>query len=95
MVPDIERAMTSLHVYSDVVAPCFVGNAFVSLLRTVPNGSTWFVNEHFEFANIQYLPAAYIDSEVLEVRVCRDGEETVHFNGGKVIVKLYFKQVHK
>ena len=33
--------------------------------------------------------------QVAEVRVCRDSGETVHFNGGKVIVNLHFKQVPK
>ena len=87
--------MISQYVYSDVVAPCFVVNAFVPLLKTVPIENTRFVNEHVEFSSIQYLPVAYTDSEVAEVRVCRDSGDTVHFNGGKVMVNLHSKQVHK
>ena len=92
-VPDIERGMTSLYVYSNVVDSRFVGNSYVPLLRTVPIRSSRFVNEHVEFANIQYLPVAYTDSEVIEIRVCRDNGRTVYFNGGKVIVNLHFRQV--
>ena len=50
-----------------------------------------FVNELVEFANIQYLLVAYTDSEVIEIRVCRDNGRTVYFNGGKV--NLHFRQV--
>ena len=57
-------------MYSDVVDSRFVGNSYVPFLRTVPIRGLWFVNEHVEFANIQYLPVAYTDSEVVEVQVC-------------------------
>ena len=56
-----------MYVYTSVITPRFVGNAFVPLLRTVPIERTTFVHEHVEFAKFQYLPVAYTDSEIAEV----------------------------
>ena len=52
-----------------------------------------FVNEHVESSNMQYLPVAYADSEVVEMRVWRDSGQTSCFNGKKVLV--YHHCVHK
>ena len=86
--------MTSLYVYSNVIDSRFVDNSHVVLLRTVPIGNLRFVNKHVEFTNMQYLPVAYTDSEVIKVCVCRVNGKTVYFNKGKVVVNLHFRQVH-
>ena len=88
----IEQGMTSLYVYMSAITPSFVRNAFVPLLRTVPIERTTFVHEHVEFFKIQYLPVAYIDSEVAEVHMCSDRGNTVCINGRKMIVNFTFKK---
>ena len=87
--------MTSLYVYSNAVDLHFLDATFVPLLRTVSIESTSLLNKHFEFVNIQYLPVAYTDSEVVDVRACHDSGETFYLNGGKVDENLHFKQVCK
>jgi hypothetical protein len=96
--PDIDRGMTGLYVYSDVVDNRLVGDAFVPLLRVVPLNSKLadkYENVYIEFNNIQYHDIASIHGRDIEIRIARDNGETVVFDKGKVIVNLHFKRIYR
>jgi hypothetical protein len=91
--PDMERGLTALYVYADVVGNRLVGDALAPLLRVVPVKGDRFQNVHVEFTNIQYLPVANFVGREVEVKVARDTGQTVSFTTGKVIANLHFKRV--
>jgi hypothetical protein len=91
--PDINRGMTSLYVYSDVVSDRLVGDALAPLLRVVPISNARNDTSHVEFSSVHYLPVADHSIEVVRMRVMRDNGDEVRFNGGKVIVNLHFRRI--
>jgi hypothetical protein len=95
--PDINRGMTGLYVYSNVVDNRLVGDAYVPLLRVVPLGSlaVKYDNVFVEFNNIQYHDVRSFHDRDVEIKIARDNGETVTFDKGKVIVNLHFKRIYK
>ena len=91
--PDINRGMTSLFVYSDVVSERPVGDVMVPLLRVVPLSDVRNETTYVEFKQVHYLPVANHSSEIVSVTVARDNGDIMKFYGGKVIVNLHFRRV--
>jgi hypothetical protein len=95
--PDIQRGMTGLYVYSNVIDKRLVGDAYVQLLRVVPLSSKRgdsYENAYVEFNNIQYHDVANFHGRDIEIKIARDNGETVVFGKGKVIVDLHFKRIY-
>jgi hypothetical protein len=98
MSPDINRGMTGLYVYSNVVDNRLVGDAYVPLLRVIPLASRFaekYENVYVEFNNIQYHDVANFQGRDIEIRIARDNGDTVNFDKGKVIIALHFKRIYK
>jgi hypothetical protein len=98
MSPDIDRGMTGLYVYSNVVNNRLVGDSYVPLLRVVPLASSLadkFDNVYIEFNNIQYHDVASFHGRDIEIKIARDNGETVSFDKGKVIIDLHFKRIYR
>jgi hypothetical protein len=96
--PDINRGMTGLYIYSNVVDKRLVGDAYVLLLRVVPldaRPAYKYDNVFVEFNNIQYHDVASFHGRNVEIQIARDNGDTVTFDKGKVIVNLHFKRIYK
>ena len=97
--PDVTRGHSSLWIYSNLVANRRVVNTSAQLLRIVPvntlatmQGKRKDAGINYQaFHNIQYIPAADLDSEVIEVDIRRDDGSPVAFNGGKVILNVHIR----
>ena len=90
---DVERGMTALFVYTNIIKPQIVGDVSVPLLRVVP------VKERhvqpyrtIEFRHPMYLPTTHNVTDLIQILIKRDNGESVPFKTGKVIVTLHFKK---
>ena len=92
---DLERGLTALFVYANVVSPRLVGDAYVPLLRTVPVKGSRYANVHIEFKTIEYQPVANFNGREIEIKLARDTGQVMQFNTGKVIVSLHFRRIRK
>jgi len=92
--PDIDSGMTSLFVYSSVVAPRMVGDSLVPLLRVVPlreERKKKFNDTYHEFRKVHYSPVCNVNTDLIEVDIRRDDGEVVSFTSGKTILTLHFR----
>jgi len=92
--PDIDSGMTSLFVYSSVVAPRMVGDNLVPLLRVVPlreERKKKFNDTYQEFRKVHYTPVCNVNTDLIEVDIRRDDGESVSFTSGKTILTLHFR----
>ena len=94
--PDINRGMTALYVYSNVVDNRHVGDAYVPLLRAVPVESAedarTYAIAHTEFKNVEYHKAANFHGRDVEILIARDNGKRVDFATGTVDVTLHFRR---
>ena len=97
LVADIDRGMTALFVYADIVDKHLVGDSYVQLLRVVSlsKNDIPYENVGVEFSNIQYHEVGNFRGREVEVRVARDDGQTVEFNSGKVMLVLHFRKTRK
>ena len=87
------KPITALYVYSDVVQPRIVGDARVSLLRTVPVLGEYGKTIYRSFQDIHYVPILLNSFQNLEVNLNTDTGDYVPFQSGRVVVTLHFKRV--
>ena len=90
---DMERGLTSLFVYSNIVDTRFVGDTLAPLLRTVPVKGRRFEDVYIEFYSLEYHPVANFNGREIEIMLARDTGRTMQFATGKVIVNLHFRKV--
>jgi hypothetical protein len=90
--PDINRGMTSLFVYSNLVANRLVGNVSVPLLRIIPLYNTRYETVRHEFQHLLYVPTNSFEGRYLRTFVGRDNGDVVNFPGGKLILNLHIRQ---
>ena len=97
MAADVNRGMTGLFIYTNVVDRHLVGDSFVPLLRVVPMhcSESPFENVAVEFSNVQYHEVGNFHGREIEVQVRRDTGKTVNFNAGKVLVVLHFRKTRR
>ena len=97
MAADVNRGMTGLFIYTNVVDRHLVGDSFVPLLRVVPvrRSDSPFENVAIEFSNVQYHEVGNFHGREIEVQVRRDTGKTVNFNAGKVLVVLHFRKTRR
>ena len=97
MTADVNRCMTGLFIYANVVDRHLVGNSFVPLLRVVPvrRSDSPFENVAVEFSNVQFHEMGNFHGREIEVQVRRDTGKTVNFNAGKVLVVLHFRKTRR
>jgi hypothetical protein len=90
--PDINRGMTSLFVYSNLVANRLVGNASVPLLRTIPLYNNRYQTVRHEFRCLYYIPTNTFEGRIVNVKVTRDNGHVVNFPGGKLVLNIHIRE---
>ena len=92
---DTTRLFNTLYVYSDLVEPQLVGDAFVPLVRAVVHRDG--DRERTEtvsraFTNIHYLRLSRGHFQETLVNITNDAGRDLPFEGGRVTVKLHFRK---
>ena len=89
---DIRALSYNMYIYSNIVKDNLVGDRLVPLLRTVnvEGGDGDYIHKIYEIPH--YLPLASDFIEHIEIRIANDQGDLIHFEFGKVIVKLHFRR---
>ena len=97
--PNINVGSNQLFIYSDIVEYSVVGHIQAPILRVVPfktsnahNNETGTQHIHQEYLNLHYIPIAKSEFETIHINIRGDTGKTIHFMGGKSIVKLHFRK---
>jgi len=91
-VVNLEGALHSLFVYSDVIEAQVVGNSMVPLLRILNVEGRDGETISKTFLNPPYFPVSRKTIDRIEVNIKDDTGEKVPFESGKVIIQLHFRQ---
>jgi hypothetical protein len=90
---DIERGMTALFVYTNIIKPQIVGDVSVPLLRAVPiKEKQSHALRAEEFRHPMYFPTIHEVTDLIQILIKRDNGEAVPFKSGKVIATLHFRK---
>ena len=83
--------MDALYIYTDIIAPVLVGDAAVPLLKIVPVEGEYGEIISRTYTKLHYVPLQrnYFDS--IEINIATDAGKPIHFESGKVVVKLHFR----
>ena len=92
VTPDVHATMHSLYVYTNIVRDVIVGDSLVPLLRTVKTSGEDGEYAHVIFDKVHYIPLSISNIKDIEISICDDTGNYVHFQSGKVIVKLHFRK---
>lgn len=89
--PDLKLGMFGLFVYSDIVDPVPVGDVVVPLLRivAVEGEDGDYVSKTYD--RVHYVGVAQSHFDSVEIHINTDLGDFVHFEHGKVVVKLHFR----
>jgi hypothetical protein len=92
--PDINKGISSLYVYSNVIEFRPVEEISTQLLRVVPieKGSR-FIDAHVKFSNVQYMLLPNIVTDLIDVLIRTDSGDPVPFTRGKVVLMVHFRPV--
>ena len=90
--PSIENSIpTHIYIYSDVVAPNFVGDVLAPLLRIVEVDEVG-KDTCKTFVEPYYIPVLKRDFETIEINIRKDNGDFVPFLSGKLNVRLHFRR---
>ena len=91
-MPTYMESFTSLYVYSDIILPQLVGDAYVKLMGVVPIIGNFGQTSHWGFNPPYYLPISrgYISSIEIELRT--DTGDLLPVRSGKVVCRLHFRK---
>lgn len=91
---DLERGVTSIFVYCDLVQPIRVGNTTSPLLRPIAfNAHKYGEMVHTHFFNPMYIPINKSFIDTIEVRLCDASGEVIAFVEGLTTLILHFKRL--
>lgn len=91
------KCISALFIYCNIIDYQFIGNTFAPLLRTI------LVNENSDnygkyidhiFSKPHYIPVSVNTIDTIEINIRDDTGEPIHFEAGKILVKLHFKPKH-
>ena len=89
----VDRLVSDLYLYADIVEPQLVGDSLVPLLRTVADTST---NSGeivtADFRQIHYIPLTTGFFESIDIRIADTLGRPVRFLFGEITVKLHFRR---
>ena len=88
-----DAGFRTVYVYSDVIEKRIVGDTSVPLLRSIPTRGKRNTLIHESFLMRQYLKAAPVDTDNIEVRLTTDTGEDIPFASGLVFVNLHVRRV--
>ncbi len=91
---DVRGPLHTIYLYSDIIKPIVVGDAYTPLLRTPPareaKGSKMV---HHDFLNPHYLALDTGNLSSIEIKLCDEKGDVLQFEtNNAVIVKLHFKR---
>jgi len=85
---------TTMFVYSDVVEPSPVGDAFAHILRTVHLELDGKMDTlHRKYTSIHYFPVRTPVLDMIEVHLCNVYGEDMEFYGGESSIVVHFRKV--
>jgi hypothetical protein len=93
--PDIRIGMHALFVYSNIVEPQLVGDAYAPLLRTISvaeNDKRGAQHQRSTFESPHYVPVITDEISTIEIILKNDSGETVSFATGKTVCTLHFRR---
>ena len=90
--PSIENSIPpQMYIYSDIVAPNFIGDVLAPLLRIVKVDGVG-KDTCQTFTEPYYIPVLKRDFETIEINIRKDDGNLVPFLSGKLNVRLHFKR---
>jgi hypothetical protein len=94
---EINGGYHSLFVYSDVVAPSFVGDSYTQLLRLVhiPTEARYGDQILISYPNTYYIPVIIKEFDTIEIDIKDDVGLPIPFEFGRCIIVLHFRKVNK
>lgn len=88
---DMMEGFSSLYIYSNIAQNRMVGDSLVPLLRHVPfEYNKRRQQQWIQFQNVEYIPVANGNTDLIEIDIRRDDGTRVSFESGKVVVTLHF-----
>lgn len=93
-LPDLKAGVHSLMVYSDIVSPNIVGNAYANLLRAVPveQQANFGDDCNITFSKPYYMPLTSNTINKIQINIKDDSGKDIDFRFGRVSVTLHFKK---
>jgi len=91
------KCISALFIYCNIIDYQFIGNTYAPLLRTI------LVNENSDnygkyidhiFSKPHYIPVSVNTIDTIEINIRDDTGAPIHFEAGKILVKLHFKPKH-
>jgi len=92
--PNIRASLFNVYIYTNIVEDQIVGNQLVPLLRTISFEGKSGEYVHKIFDSPHYLNLSTDTIQHIEVKLATDLGSLIHFETGKVIVKLHFRKKH-
>ena len=91
------KCISALFIYCNIIDYQFIGNTYAPLLRTI------LVNENSDnygkyidhiFSKPHYITVSVNTIDTIEINIRDDTGAPIHFEAGKILVKLHFKPKH-
>lgn len=90
--PDLNRGISCLYVYTDVVKPRIVGDSTARLLRVVPVEGKQGDMIWLDMRNAHYVDMSNQDFDCIEILICDDNGQRIPFAAGRVVVTLHLRE---
>ena len=92
-VPIINRNNHHFYLYTNIISPISVGGERVRLLCYIPIPNAEYGDVvHKEFLTPIYLPVSTSQLQQVDFLLCDDTGEQIHFEEGRTVVTLHFRQ---
>jgi hypothetical protein len=85
--------INSIFLYSNITNHVLVGNTQTPLLGYFPVQTVWGQQGYWNFNPPYYLPVKESFVHTIQIRMCKDTGEDIHFGTGTVICRLNFRRV--
>ncbi len=91
------KCISALFIYCNIIDYQYIGNTFAPLLRTIlvnENSNNYGKYIDHIFSKPHYIPVSVNTIDTIEINIRDDTGEPIHFEAGKILVKLHFKPKH-
>lgn len=94
---EISGGFHSLFVYTDIIAPSFVGDTNVPLLRVVqiPTNAKYGEQILIDYPNTYYKPLFIKEFDTITINIKDDTGKDIPFEFGRCYIVLHFRKVNK
>jgi hypothetical protein len=90
--PNLLGSISTMYVYTDIIAPQIVGNVRAPLIRNVAVSGAYGSVVTVDFPNIHYVDLLNRNFQSIGISIKSEAGSTIPFNFGKTIVKLHFRR---